>query len=109
MSQEIPFSKPIQIVTESPETQSFQRALRQINDSQMVVVILPREARDIYPVVKKMLCCEKGLISQCITSKILEKRNMSVSGKIALQMSVKMGAEPWVLNFDFLVSALYLG
>ncbi|XP_073321445.1 piwi-like protein 1 [Pagrus major] len=64
---------------------------------QMVVVVLPSNRKDKYDTVKKYLCVDCPVPSQCVLGRTLFKPQtlMTVATKIALQMACKMGGELW--------------
>ena len=68
------------------------------------MVVLSNNNKTLYDDIKKHLCCEVGFSSQCVLAKTLFKRNMSISNKIMIQMAVKVGAEPWILNTSTMVN-----
>lgn len=70
----------------------------------MIMVVLPNAGKFTYDDVKRYLCCEVGVPSQCVLAKTLFRKNMSISSKIMIQVACKVGAEPWVLNMDKLVT-----
>ncbi|KAM9391772.1 piwi-like protein 1 [Pholidichthys leucotaenia] len=80
-------------------TDSVLRLLQQHvdKDTQMVVVVLSRGTSDMYTSVKKALCVDMPIPSQCVTSSTLSRPRglMSVITNIALQMVCKMGGELW--------------
>ncbi|TNM90204.1 hypothetical protein fugu_004438 [Takifugu bimaculatus] len=65
--------------------------------TQMVVVVLPSSRKDKYDNIKKYLCVDCPVPSQCVVSRTLSrpKALMTVATKIALQMACKMGGELW--------------
>ncbi|KAM9858804.1 piwi-like protein 1 [Aulostomus maculatus] len=65
--------------------------------TQMVVVILSSNRKDKYDSVKKYLCVDCPVPSQCVVSRTLSRPQnlMTVATKIALQMACKMGGELW--------------
>ncbi|XP_069034662.1 piwi-like protein 1 [Embiotoca jacksoni] len=65
--------------------------------TQMVVVVLPSNRKDKYDSVKKYLCVDCPVPSQCVVSRTLSKPQtlMTVATKLALQMACKMGGELW--------------
>ncbi|KAM4049183.1 piwi-like protein 1 [Anomaloglossus baeobatrachus] len=69
-------------------------------DTQMVVCILSSNRKDRYDAIKKYLCAECPVPSQCVLAKTLSKPQtiFSVALKIALQMNCKMGGELWTLE-----------
>ncbi|KAA8592789.1 hypothetical protein FQN60_018244, partial [Etheostoma spectabile] len=72
--------------------ESLLRALQQ-----NVVVVLPSIRKDKYDSVKKYLCVDCPIPSQCVVSRTISKPQtlMTVATKIALQMACKMGGELW--------------
>ncbi|XP_034726927.1 piwi-like protein 1 [Etheostoma cragini] len=79
--------------------ESLLRALQQNvgPQTQMVVVVLPSIRKDKYDSVKKYLCVDCPVPSQCVVSRTISKPQtlMTVATKIALQMACKMGGELW--------------
>ncbi|XP_032373221.1 piwi-like protein 1 [Etheostoma spectabile] len=79
--------------------ESLLRALQQNvgPHTQMVVVVLPSIRKDKYDSVKKYLCVDCPIPSQCVVSRTISKPQtlMTVATKIALQMACKMGGELW--------------
>ncbi|XP_041644109.1 piwi-like protein 1 [Cheilinus undulatus] len=65
--------------------------------TQMVVVVLPSNRKDKYDSVKKYLCVDCPVPSQCVVGRTISKPQalMTVATKIALQMACKMGGELW--------------
>lgn len=70
--------------------------------TQMIVCIVPNTNKDIYDAIKRTCCLDFAIPSQVITSNNLKEQNMSktksVITKIAIQMNVKLGGEPWGVN-----------
>ncbi|KAM4577685.1 piwi-like protein 1 [Odontesthes bonariensis] len=66
-------------------------------DTQMVVVVLPNNRKDKYDSLKKFLCVDCPVPSQCVLSRTLSRPQalMTVATKIAMQMVCKMGGELW--------------
>lgn len=66
-------------------------------DTSMVVVVLSSNRQDKYDTVKKYLCVDCPVPSQCVLGRTLSRPQglMSVATKIALQMVCKMGGELW--------------
>ncbi|CAF90296.1 unnamed protein product, partial [Tetraodon nigroviridis] len=65
--------------------------------TQMVVVILPTNRKDKYDSIKKYLCVDCPVPSQCVVAQTLSRPQtlLNVATKIALQMACKMGGELW--------------
>uniref|UniRef100_A0A8C5I0Z8 Piwi domain-containing protein n=1 Tax=Gouania willdenowi TaxID=441366 RepID=A0A8C5I0Z8_GOUWI len=61
-----------------------------------VAVILPSNRKDRYECVKKYLCVDFPVPSQCVVSRTLKPKSlMTVATKLALQMACKVGGELW--------------
>uniref|UniRef100_A0A8C5I209 Piwi-like protein 1 n=1 Tax=Gouania willdenowi TaxID=441366 RepID=A0A8C5I209_GOUWI len=78
--------------------ESLLKALKQNvgPDTQMVAVILPSNRKDRYECVKKYLCVDFPVPSQCVVSRTLKPKSlMTVATKLALQMACKVGGELW--------------
>lgn len=69
-----------------------------------VVCILSSSRKDKYDAIKKYLCTDCPIPSQCVLARTLSKPQtiMTVATKIALQMNCKMGGELW--SVEILVS-----
>ncbi|XP_034451144.1 piwi-like protein 1 [Hippoglossus hippoglossus] len=81
------------------QQESLLRALQQNvgQHTQMVVVVLPSNRKDKYDSVKKFLCVDCPVPSQCVISRTISRPQtlMTVATKIALQIACKMGGELW--------------
>lgn len=66
---------------------------------QIVVFIFPTIRQDLYSAVKKFVCVNSPIPSQCIISKTLnnQKRIRAVTLKILLQIVCKLGGSLWTL------------
>ncbi|XP_063287992.1 piwi-like protein 1 [Pelobates fuscus] len=91
---------------------SYMRALTQnvTPNTQMVVCILSSIHKGKYDAIKKYLCADVPIPSQCVVAKTLSKPQtiMSVASKIALQMNCKMGGELWSVEMP-LPDAMIVG
>ena len=65
---------------------------------QMIVCLVPSDAKDTYDAIKRICCIENGIPSQVIKANTLKKNTKSVLTKVAIQMSCKLGGEVWGLN-----------
>ncbi|XP_068616765.1 piwi-like protein 1 isoform X2 [Brachionichthys hirsutus] len=65
--------------------------------TQMVVIVLPNNRKDKYDAVKKYLCVDSPVPSQCVLSRTLSRpaNLMTIATKIMLQMACKIGGELW--------------
>uniref|UniRef100_A0A671U9H5 Piwi-like RNA-mediated gene silencing 1 n=1 Tax=Sparus aurata TaxID=8175 RepID=A0A671U9H5_SPAAU len=94
----IHIKRPIMVQYEDQQ-ESLLRSLQQNvgPQMQMVVVVLPNNRKDKYDSVKKYLCVDCPVSSQCVISRTLSRPHtlMTVATKIAMQMVCKMGGELW--------------
>uniref|UniRef100_UPI0037E74F43 piwi-like protein 1 isoform X2 n=1 Tax=Semicossyphus pulcher TaxID=241346 RepID=UPI0037E74F43 len=94
----IRLKRPVMVEYEDYQ-ESLLRALQQNvgPQTQIVVVVLPSNRKDKYDSVKKYLCVDCPVPSQCVVSRTLSRPQalMTVATKIALQMVCKMGGELW--------------
>ncbi|XP_075903162.1 piwi-like protein 1 [Nelusetta ayraudi] len=69
-------------------------------NARMVLVVLPSNRKDKYDNIKKYLCVECPVPSQCVLARTISRPQtlMTVATKLALQMSCKMGGELWNVN-----------
>ncbi|XP_077317934.1 piwi-like protein 1 isoform X1 [Lithobates pipiens] len=97
----IRMSKAIMVEVDD-STDAYVRALQQKvqTNTQMVVCLLSSNRKDRYDAVKKFLCIDRPVPSQCVLARTLSKPKtvFSVATKIALQMNCKMGGELWSLE-----------
>lgn len=70
-------------------------------------MVLPNNRKDKYDSVKKYLCVDCPVSSQCVISRTLSRPHtlMTVATKIAMQMVCKMGGELWSVEIP--VSIVY--
>ncbi|KFP74741.1 Piwi-like 1, partial [Apaloderma vittatum] len=80
-------------------TEAYLRALQQsiTADTNIVVCVLSSARKDKYDAIKKYLCTDCPVPSQCLLARSLSKPQtaLSIVTKIALQMNCKMGGELW--------------
>ncbi|XP_029777457.1 piwi-like protein 3 [Suricata suricatta] len=70
----------------------------QVNgNTQMVLCVLSSDRKDLYDRIKKYLCVERPVPSQCVVARTLDKSQtlMTIATKIAQQMNCKMGGALW--------------
>ncbi|NXH16862.1 PIWL1 protein, partial [Bucco capensis] len=83
-------------------TEAYLRALQQsiTPDTNIVLCVLSAPRKDKYDAIKKYLCTECPIPSQCVLARTLSKPQaaMSVATRIALQMNCKMGGELWTVE-----------
>lgn len=74
---------------------------------QVVVIITPGSSQkeDRYNAIKRLCCSDIAVPSQVIRANTLNDQNpvkfRSVCQKVAVQISCKIGAEPWAVNIPF--------
>jgi aubergine-like protein len=83
-------------------TSTYLRQLRECVEMKpnMIVVVIPNETGDAYASIKKLLCCECPVPSQILTvKKVIQRqdKHLTFATKILVQMTTKLGAQPWVL------------
>ncbi|NXC19686.1 PIWL1 protein, partial [Corythaeola cristata] len=80
-------------------TEAYLRALQQsiTPDTNIAVCILSSSRKDKYDAIKKYLCTDCPVPSQCVIARTLSKPQTAatIATKIALQMNCKMGGELW--------------
>ncbi|KFQ91864.1 Piwi-like 1, partial [Nipponia nippon] len=80
-------------------TEAYLRVLQQsiTPDTNIVFCVLSSSRKDKYDAIKKYLCTDCPIPSQCVIARTLSKPQtaMAITTKIALQMNCKMGGELW--------------
>ncbi|XP_019476543.1 piwi-like protein 1 isoform X2 [Meleagris gallopavo] len=80
-------------------TEAYLRVLQQsiTPDTNIAVCILSSTRKDKYDAIKKYLCTDCPIPSQCVIARTLSKpqTTLAIVTKIALQMNCKMGGELW--------------
>ncbi|NWU61322.1 PIWL1 protein, partial [Pterocles burchelli] len=83
-------------------TEAYLRVLQQsvTPDTNIVVCVLSSSRKDKYDSIKKYLCTDCPVPSQCVLARTLSKSQsaMAIATKIALQMNCKMGGELWAVE-----------
>ncbi|KFW03842.1 Piwi-like 1 [Eurypyga helias] len=87
------------VIEVDDRTEAYLRVLQQnvTPDTNIVFCVLSSSRKDKYDAIKKYLCTDCPIPSQCVLARTLSKPQtaMAVSTKIALQMNCKMGGELW--------------
>jgi len=87
---------------DNDRTETFVAGLKANCDktTQMVICLLPNNAKVRYDAIKKLCCVEQPIPSQCVMTKTLMKQQMimSVAGKIGMQLNCKLGGELWAVE-----------
>ncbi|XP_016658527.1 piwi-like protein Siwi isoform X1 [Acyrthosiphon pisum] len=71
---------------------TLDQVINQMNPS-FILCITNRN--DHYHVIKRQLCVNRAVPSQVVSNRQIEKNNMSVCTKIAIQINCKLGGAPW--------------
>ncbi|VVC26674.1 Piwi domain,Ribonuclease H-like domain,PAZ domain [Cinara cedri] len=64
----------------------------------MILCIIPSPRGDLYSLIKRKLCIDRAVPSQVVLGKNIQKPNLSVCTKIAIQVNCKIGGAPWLIN-----------
>ncbi|KAM5200114.1 piwi-like protein 3 isoform 2-T2 [Hipposideros larvatus] len=77
---------------------------------QMVVCVLSSDRKEMYDGIKKYLCVNCPIPSQCVVARTLDKPQtlMTIATKIAQQMNCKMGGALWKVQTG-LQNAMFIG
>lgn len=85
-------------VNEGDAPANYINCLRRLpNDITAIVVVMHNQNKEKYDSIKKIATVERGIITQCITAKLMldQKKISGASTKIAIQVAAKIGGEPW--------------
>jgi len=93
-------AQPEIIKVTDPKAQTYVKAIdglhSRLQEIQMVFVVLATNAAHVYGAVKRRLAVDFGASSQCFLSKNLTSSGlMSIATKLVVQMTTKIGGEPW--------------
>ncbi|XP_015446018.1 piwi-like protein 3 [Pteropus alecto] len=80
------------------------------SNTQMVVCVLSSDRKEMYDGIKKYLCVNCPIPSQCVVARTLDKPQtlMTIATKIAQQMNCKMGGALWKVKTG-LQNAMFIG
>ncbi|KAM8812110.1 piwi-like protein 3 [Rhynchonycteris naso] len=96
----------------SNTVQSYVTVLEKLDlsDIQMVVCVLSDDRKDRYDAIKKYLCVNCPIPSQCVLARTLDKPQMlmTIATSIAQQMNCKMGGALWTVQTG-LQDAMFIG
>uniref|UniRef100_A0A8C6DG33 Piwi like RNA-mediated silencing 3 n=1 Tax=Moschus moschiferus TaxID=68415 RepID=A0A8C6DG33_MOSMO len=92
--------------------QSYIRTLEKhaSQNTQMVLFLLPTDNKEIYDGIKRYLCINYPIPSQCVLKRTLDrpKTPVTIATKIALQMNCKLGGALWKVDIG-LQNAMFIG
>ncbi|KAL5239162.1 hypothetical protein ACI65C_006572 [Semiaphis heraclei] len=73
---------------------------RVINESNpaLILCVIPSARGDIYNLIKRKLCIDRAVPSQVVLLKNVQKNNLSICTKIAIQINCKLGGAPWLVT-----------
>lgn len=79
--------------------------------TQMVIVVLGTDNKQLYDRIKKYLCLEVPTPSQCVKFRtIRDERGLhSKATKLVVQAAVKIGSAPWTLDYTFPGPTMIIG
>uniref|UniRef100_A0A8C3PIK8 Piwi-like protein 1 n=1 Tax=Calidris pygmaea TaxID=425635 RepID=A0A8C3PIK8_9CHAR len=102
----IRMSKATMIEVED-RTEAYLRVLQQsiTPDTNIAVCVLSSSRKDKYDAIKKYLCTDCPIPSQCVLARTLSKpqTGLAIATKIALQMNCKMGGELWSVEIPVMI------
>ncbi|XP_050431012.1 piwi-like protein Siwi [Adelges cooleyi] len=75
---------------------SLEQTVNQNNPNMILCAIPPKG--QLYAVIKRKLCVDRAVPSQVVLLKNVQKNNMSVATKIAVQINCKIGGAPWLVK-----------
>lgn len=81
--------------------QHFVAAIKAISaDVTAALIIMPQQNKERYDSIKKVASCERGLITQVVTSRLMmdDRKANGAAVKIGIQLAAKVGGEPWHIN-----------
>lgn len=65
---------------------------------ELVFCVVSNNRSDRYTAIKKKCCVDRPVPSQVFLQKNLQKNQMSIATKVAIQMSCKLGGAPWCVE-----------
>lgn len=89
------------IVLEQDRPTEMRRTLESLpNDSELNLIVMPRQNKERYDMIKRYSTCDRGIPTQVVTSKLMmdPKKARGAATKIALQVAAKIGGEPWRIH-----------
>ncbi|XP_062038298.1 piwi-like protein 3 [Lepus europaeus] len=91
-----------EIITDEFETYITRLKKLDLNQKQMVVCVLPNDKKDRYDDIKKYLCIDCPIPSQCVVARTLEKPQtlMTIVAKIVQQINCKLGGALWTVEIS---------
>lgn len=91
--------------------QSYLNAIERCinNKAKLIMCVVPNQRADRYEAIKKKCYISRPVPNQVVVSKNVNKKNMSVATKIAIQMSAKLGGVPWYINVPFKTPTMIVG
>lgn len=64
----------------------------------LILCVISSARGDIYSLIKRKLCIDRAVPSQVVLLKNVQKNNLSVCTKIAIQINCKLGGAPWLVT-----------
>ncbi|XP_050436939.1 piwi-like protein Siwi [Adelges cooleyi] len=97
------FSLPQPVIVPLRDTRSnaLMTTLEQVINERnptMILCVIPSARGDVYSMIKRKLCVDRAVPSQVVLLKNVQKNNMSVVTKVAIQINCKIGGAPWLVT-----------
>ncbi|XP_025207261.1 piwi-like protein Siwi isoform X1 [Melanaphis sacchari] len=93
--------RPAIVPMNDGRSNSFLMHIEQVlNESNpaLILCVIPSSRGDVYSLIKRKLCIDRAVPSQVVLAKNVQKNNMSVCTKIAIQINCKLGGAPWLVT-----------
>ncbi|XP_029341114.1 LOW QUALITY PROTEIN: piwi-like protein Siwi [Acyrthosiphon pisum] len=75
----------------------LEKVINESNPS-LILCVIPSVRGDMYSMIKRKLCIDRAVPSQVVLLKNVQKNNMSLCTKIAIQINCKLGGAPWLVT-----------
>lgn len=95
------YKPPKMISLKDDRQDSYIQAVTAVKDKapKLILFVLPTDRADRYSALKKACLVDYGIPCQvCIKRTMTNKNVVSIAAKVAIQMSVKLGATPWAIK-----------
>ncbi|XP_058512856.1 piwi-like protein 3 [Ochotona princeps] len=93
------------------ERDTYQSKVKSLGKTaQIVLCLLPNEEKARYDSIKKLLCEEIPILSQCVVARTVDKAQTTppIISKIVQQMNCKLGGALWKVDID-LKKTMFIG
>ncbi|XP_029341152.1 piwi-like protein Siwi [Acyrthosiphon pisum] len=69
-----------------------------VSNPAFILCVIPSARGDIYSLIKRKLCIDRAVPSQVVLLKNVQKNDLSICTKIAIQINCKLGGAPWLVT-----------